>query len=140
MSDRNEPETVRPGARISEAAYRAIINSTSSIPPAPAVPQIPKSELVFTRCEELIFRTFQGRSELLKPVRTGGSLTVIVQKGTMTVGRIIVSKKFGQEVYNVWVQHPTSVSGSCGEVAYLMNVANLVRELGENLKALVANE
>ena len=129
---------MRPGASISEEAYRELINST--IPPAPKTPVPVRMgfQAILDECETLVRRVFNGRLETFKVVRTGGSITVIVQKDKQHLGRIIVSKRFGQEIYHVWVQHPTSGSGSCSDVAYLMDVAQLLSGLGTSLKSLIA--
>lgn len=140
MRNQHGPDTVRPGAKMSKEAYQDLIRSTSTIPPAPKtpVPLVRGPKEIFDECEQLIFQTFSGRQELLKVVRTGGSVTVVVNKDRKPLGRIIVSHRFGTETFNVWVQHPTSETASCQDVAYLAKVAQLMNDLSPKLKTLIA--
>lgn len=136
----NCPDTIRPGASISEEEYRDLVRST--IPPAPPVPRIAadpgkSAQTILNACQHTIERAFAGRSEALRTVRSSGSLTVIVQgPGQTLLGKVIVSKRFGKEVYNVWVQQPPSGSGSCGDIARRVDVALLLDEVLPRLKIL----
>lgn len=138
MDTHEEPETVRPGALMSREKYRELVRST--VPPAPPVPQIApekSAQLVLSACQHTIERSFMGRSEQLRVVRNAGSLTVIVTgPANALLGRIIVSKRFGKEVYNVWVQQPPSGPGSCGDISRRVDVALLMDELLPRLKII----
>lgn len=144
----NGPDTVRPGASMSEEQYRELVRSTippalpPTIPPPPPMPRIPddsgrQTKIVLDACLHLIERAFKGRPEELRVVRNTGSLTVIFQSSQKCpLGRIIVSKRFGKELYNVWVQHPQSGTASCLDIARRLDTALLLDSLLPKLKKL----
>jgi hypothetical protein len=125
---------------MSEEQYRELVRST--IPPAPPVPRLPEDpgkaiERVLNACYHMIERTFSGRAIQLRTVRSSGSLTVILQGPAQdSLGRVVVSKRFGKEIYNVWVQHPPSGTSNCADMARRIDVAFLLDELQDRLKKL----
>ncbi len=139
MTTQQAPETMRPGASITEEDYRELVRST--IPPAPPVPKVPDpgkaAQLVLNACQHTIERAFRNRSEVLRTVRNSGSLTVIVHgPDNEALGKVIVSKRFGKEVYNVWVQQPPSGTGTCDAIARRIDVAFLLDGILPRLKII----
>lgn len=135
------PITVRPGA-----AYQEVVRSTippaeelPTLPPPPPVPRIPEDtfQRIMDACQLTVEQAFKGRSEKLRVVRNSGSLTIVVHDHQeCQFGRVIVSKRFGKEIYNVWVQYPPSGPSSCVDIGLRVDVALLLDSLLPQLKKL----